>query len=271
VTFDLWQTLLLDNRQLGLTRAEARLEGTRRVLKSAGRVYDLEQIREAYWACFRQCREIRERHLDVSFQEQVEIFVGNIDPGLGSGLVECLDRESRELMNKITRVYADSFLEYPPPAHVDAVSALQGVKEMGLRIGLISNTGMTPGTTFRIYLRDTGMLSYFDALTFSDEVKLSKPGNEIFLITLRSLGASPAETVHVGDHIQNDVVGAKQCGLKTVWITGFSERADPGDPRTEPDESVNDLGEVVSAIARLAAPELPAEQQARIPGLRGKS
>ncbi len=248
VTFDLWQTLLLDNRELGRTRAEARLVGTQNVLAAVGKVYDLERIREAYWACFQQCQEIRERHLDVSFSEQVEIFVGNIDPGL----VECLDRGSRGSMNEITRVYADSFLEYPPPAHLDALSALRGVKEMGLRIGLISNTGMTPGTTFRTYLADTGMLSYFDALTFSDEVKLSKPGNEIFLMTLRSLGASPAETVHVGDHIQNDVAGAKQCGLKTVWITGFSERTDPDDPCTEPDAAVDGLGEVVSAITRLA-------------------
>ena len=248
VTFDLWQTLLLDNRELGQTRAEARLEGTQSVLAAAGKVYGLERIREAYAACYQKCREIRERHLDVSFSEQVEIFVGNID----SGLVYLLEQESRESMSEITRVYSDSFLDFPPPAHTDAVSALRGVKELGFRIGLISNTGMTPGTTFRTYLGDTGMLSYFDALTFSDEVKLSKPGNEIFLMTLRSLGASPAETVHVGDHIQNDVAGAKLCGLKTVWITGFSERADPDDPCTEPDAVVNGLGEVVAAIARLA-------------------
>ena len=253
VTFDLWQTLLIDNRDLGRTRAEARLVGTQRVLETAGKGYDLERIRDAYWACYQQCREIRERHLDVSFSEQVEIFVGNID----SGLVESLNRESPESMNEISRVYADSFLEYPPPAHGDALAALRGVKDLGLRIGLISNTGMTPGTTFRTYLSDTGMLSYFDALTFSDEVKLSKPGNEIFLMTLRSLGASPAQTVHVGDHIQNDVAGTKACGLKTVWITGFSERTDPDDPGTEPDEAVDDLSEVVPAIARLARLKSP--------------
>ena len=111
---------------------------------------------------------------------------------------------------------------------------------------------MTPGTTFRTYLENTGMLDYFDVLTFSDEVKLSKPGSAIFLLTLRSLKASPAETVHVGDHVQNDVTGAKECGMRTVWITGFSERPNPDDPRTKPDETVDGLGEVVSAIARLA-------------------
>ena len=57
--------------------------------------------------------------------------------------------------------------------------------------------------------------------------------------------------MHVGDHIKNDVVGAKGCGIRTVWITGFSEREDPDDPATEPDETVDSLGAVVPAIARL--------------------
>ncbi len=256
VTFDLWQTLLVDKPDLGRTRANARLAGTQRVLEDAGKGYDLERICDAYWACNRKCREIRERHLDVSFSDQVGIFVDSID----SGLVETLNRESPGSMGAITRVYADSFLEFPPPAHGDALTALRGIKDLGLRIGLISNTGMTPGATFRTYLANTGMLGYFDALTFSDEVKLSKPCNEIFLMTLRSLGASPAQTVHVGDHIQHDIAGAKECGLNTVWITGFSERTEPDDPCTEPDETVDSLGEVVPAIARLSQLKSPVKK-----------
>ncbi len=128
---------------------------------------------------------------------------------------------------------------------------------MGLRIGLISNTGMTPGFTFRSYMEEQGLLSYFHTLTFSDEVKLAKPSSEIFMMTLRSLGATPAQTIHVGDHVLNDVVGAKRCGLKTVWITGFYEREDPNDPESEPDATVSGLGEVVPAIAKLAGRVVP--------------
>ena len=246
VTFDLWQTLLVDNRELGLTRSNARLEGVRRILAENGECFDAEHISEAYWECYRKCAAIREGLLDVSFPEQIEIFADNISTGLG-------ERLGPEALAEITRVYADSFLDYPPPAHTDAVSVLEGVRGMGLRIGLISNTGMTPGTTFRTYLSNTGMLGFFDILTFSDEVKMSKPAREIFLQTLRSLGATPGETVHVGDSIRNDVAGAKDCGLKTVWITGFSEREDPSDPATEPDETVDGLGAVVTAIRRLSA------------------
>ena len=250
VTFDLWQTLLLDNRELGRARAQVRLEGTQEALGRAGVVYDLEHIREAYRACYRECRRIRDQNLDVSFRDQVEIFINNIDVGM-------VDRLDEETIQEIIRVYADSFFVHPPVRHSDALSVLGDVKAMGLRIGLISNTGMTPGSTFRRYLDQQGMLKYFDTLTFSDEVKLAKPSDEIFLLTLRSLGAAPAETVHVGDHVQTDVVGAKRCGLKTVWITGFYENENPSDPDTMPDATVDGLAEVVPAIAGLAGRTRP--------------
>ena len=247
VTFDLWQTLLVDNRELGLRRSEARLEGVRRILLGCGEEFDAEHISEAYWDCYRKCAAIRDELRDVSFPEQIDIFVDNISPGLGQRL-------GTEAIAEITRVYADSFLDFAPPAHTDALEVLRSVRAMGLRIGMISNTGMTPGTTFRTYLSNNGMLGFFETLTFSDEVKLSKPAKEIFLLTLRAMKSAPEQAVHVGDSVRNDVAGAKLCGLKTVWITGFSEREDPEDPATEPDETVDGLGDVVSAIKRINGP-----------------
>ena len=246
VTFDLWQTLLLDNRELGRARAQVRLDGAQAALKKVGLEYDLDHIRDAYRACYRHCHRIREQDLDLSFREQVEVFIDNIVPGL-------VDRLDEEIIQEILHAYADSFFVHPPVPHADAVDVLRDVKAMGLRIGLISNTGMTPGITFRSYLEQQGMLEYFDTLTFSDEVKLAKPSLQIFQMTLRSLGATPEQAVHVGDHVANDVVGAKRCGLKTVWITGFYEREDPLDPDSEPDATVDGLGMVVPAIARLVA------------------
>jgi putative hydrolase of the HAD superfamily len=245
VTFDLWQTLLIDTREQGRARAQVRLDGARDILHRFGEAYDGEHVREAYRACYRQCHAIRDRNEDVSFREQVEMFVNNISPGL-------VGRLPGELLEDICRVYADSFFVHPPTPHAQAAAVLRQVKELDLRIGLISNTGMTPGTTFRSYLEQQGLLEYFDALTFSDEVKLAKPAPEIFLMTVRSLGAAPAQTVHVGDHVENDVAGAKGCGLRTVWIEGFYPREDPSDPNTAPDISVTELGQVVAAIRQLA-------------------
>ena len=250
VTFDLWQTLLLDRRDLGLARTQIRLLGTRDALVRFGEEYDLEHIREAYWTCFQQCRQIRNEHLDVSFREQVGMFINNIS-------VDLEGRLDRETVEEIVRVYADSFLVHPPTVHGDALTVLRDLKAMGLRLALISNTGMTPGTIFRAFLETEGMLSYFDALTFSDEVKLAKPSKEIFLMTLRSMDATPAQAIHVGDHLVNDVVGAKRCGLKAVWITGFYDGGRPSGPESEPDATVAGLGLVVPAIAQLAGMRVP--------------
>lgn len=245
VTFDLWQTLLLDNRDLGRARTQIRLEGAQRYLRQFGEEYDLEHIREAYRACYRRCHAIRDQLLDVSFREQVEFFINNIDDGL-------VDRLDDETVDGIERIYADSFMAHPPTPHNDALSVLRNVKAMGLRVGLISNTGMTPGATFRDYLKQKGMLKYFDVLTFSDEVRISKPAPEIFLMTVEQLKAKPSQSIHVGDHVKNDVAGAKATGLKTVWITGFYEREDVSDPQTEPDIAVDGLGGVPEAVARIS-------------------
>ena len=245
VTFDLWQTLLLDNRELGRARAQVRLEGAQQALRRWGQEFDLEHIREAYRDCYRQCHRIREENIDISFRKQVEIFINNISGGL-------VDRLDEETIQEIVRAYADSFFVHPPIPHTDALTVLGEVKSLGLGIGLISNTGMTPGETFRKFLDQHGLLRFFDTLTFSDEVKLAKPSDEIFLLTLRALGAAPGETVHVGDHVLNDVVGAKHCGLKTIWITGFYENENPADPDSQPDVTVAELGLVPQALAKLA-------------------
>ena len=245
VTFDLWQTLLLDERDLGQARALVRLEGAQSALAKFGEEFDLEHISEAYMSCFQQCREVRDGGLDIDFREQVAIFVDHIKPGLTRRL-------DGSIMDEIAEYYADSFLVHPPPAHEDAVHVLKSIKEMGFTIGLISNTGMTPGFTFRSYMEERGMLEYFHTLTFSDEVKLAKPAREIFIMTLEAMNAKPEQTIHVGDHVMNDVLGAKRCGMKTVWISGFYDREDPDDPETEPDITVDSLAAVVPAIAKLA-------------------
>jgi putative hydrolase of the HAD superfamily len=110
---------------------------------------------------------------------------------------------------------------------------------------------MTPGVAFRQFLDQHGMLQYFDVLTFSDEVRLAKPSREIFEMTLSELGVTPRESIHVGDHVKNDVVGAKQIGMKTIWIEGFYEREDTADPASHADATVSSLGKVVPAILEL--------------------
>ena len=246
VTFDLWQTLLLDLPEMGRIRTQARLQGARDALLRVGRDFRLDQIESAYQEGIRRCQEIRAALRDISFNQQVEIFVNCISPNLSESIPPSAFEE-------IAAAYSDSFFDYPARPHPHGVRVLRSIQDMGLRLGLVSNTGMTPGVSFRRFLEEHAMLEFFEVLTFSDEVGLSKPSQEIFTITLEKLDAVPAQAVHVGDHPLNDVVAAKVCGLRTVWISGFYEPPDAKDPATQPDLIVSDLGEVPEAIERLRA------------------
>ena len=244
VTFDLWQTLLLDHPEVGRSRTQSRLRGAQSALTVAGEEFTYDQVEAGYWKGIRQCQEIREFHLDITFSRQIEIFVDCISPGLA-------DRLSQQTLQEISLCYADSFFEHPARPHPDGINVLRSVKDMGLRMGMVSNTGMTPGVSFRRFLSDHGMVDFFEVLTFSDEVGICKPSCEIFNMTLRALGALPSQAIHVGDQIFNDIAAAKACGLATIWIEGFSERPDLTDQATESDASVSSLREVPTAIREL--------------------
>ena len=246
VSFDLWQTLLIDDQEQAGRRAQLRIDGIYEALCAAGRNFSHQQLWKAYKDCSRTCGIIRLKGRDVSFGEQIAILIDNIQPdsykGLTSGLVK-----------QISRAYDFPFLRYPPPLHTAAVTVLSSLRELGYRLALISNTGMTPGATCRVYLEKLGVLHYFEALVFSDEMRLAKPSTKLFHSTLNTLGVKPDQAVHVGDDVTNDVVGANVAGLNSIWISyGMNMARDRVAARTrEPDVIIKDLDEVVTAVETL--------------------
>ena len=52
----------------------------------------------------------------------------------------------------------------------------------------------------------------------SAEEGVSKPDRRIFEIALERSGCKPENAVMIGDRIDNDIVPAKQLGMKTIWI-----------------------------------------------------
>lgn len=237
ITFDLWQTLILDDRELGRARTQRRLEGALEALTDHGYDFSYEQLQEAYRSCFRTCRVIHAEEKDVTFDEQVGIFINNIDENL-------LQRLDDQVVDRITYWYAEAFFEFPPPVAPEAYKVLEEVRRMGYLVGMISNTGMTPGRLFRRYLAQQNILDFFHVLTFSDEVKLCKPSKEIFHITLQELGTTPDKAAHLGDHIQNDILGANRAGMKSVLLGTAEGQEKVADPHMQ----ILNLGELPQAL-----------------------
>ena len=69
---------------------------------------------------------------------------------------------------------------------------------------------------------EVGLGHVFHISLWTSKVNAAKPGPDMFREACRRAGARPAETVHVGDEPETDIVGALAAGLKTVWINRHS-------------------------------------------------
>ena len=124
---------------------------------------------------------------------------------------------------------------------------LAALKEAGIRIGLISDIGLTPSYVVRELLEREDLLRYFAGMTFSDEVGCYKPTAAAFEHALESVGGvEPAAAAHVGDRLRTDVAGAREAGLISVRYNGVFE--DPATDLEEADIVVGDLAALPDAL-----------------------
>ena len=98
----------------------------------------------------------------------------------------------------------------------DVVPTLQRLREDGFKLAIVSNwdTPLDPLT------ERLGIAKYFDVITASHDtrVRSAKPDPHIFEYTLKAVGVSAEETVHVGDTYEADIVGAREVGIRPILI-----------------------------------------------------
>jgi putative hydrolase of the HAD superfamily len=180
------------------------------------------------------------KDVDISAREQVLIY-------LECSGVDDADNWEEECLRDLEKAYSTPLLEALPSLCPGAGEILQRVKELGCRIGLISNTGRTPGYILRTVLERFGILTFFDALTFSDELRVRKPNPKIFLHNLEQMKVRPSGVMHVGDDLRCDVGGAKGVGMRAIHLDrGEEKRAD-----VQPDGIIADLSQLHEILDRL--------------------
>jgi putative hydrolase of the HAD superfamily len=127
--------------------------------------------------------------------------------------------ESSDAVEKIVETFAESILHHPPRPMAGINEALNYLRGK-YRFGIVSDTGFSPGTVLRELLQREKLLEYFEAFSFSDETKVSKPHPKAFRTVLDHFGCEPAEALHIGDIEETDVAGAKKLGMKAIRFTG---------------------------------------------------
>jgi HAD superfamily hydrolase (TIGR01549 family) len=123
------------------------------------------------------------------------------------------------------RYWEEVLLESPPPLLPGVAELLPALRARGLRLALISDTGLTPGRVMRPVLRGLGLLSYLEHCAFSDELGVTKRHAHPFASTLAALGVPPDSALHVGDNVETDVLGAQRAGLRAALLCMNGQRA----------------------------------------------
>jgi putative hydrolase of the HAD superfamily len=96
----------------------------------------------------------------------------------------------------------------------DVAPTLAALRERGLMVGAVSNwVWQLPEL-----LHALDLVSQFDFIAASSRVGFEKPHPEIFQWALEQAKVSPAEAIHVGDHLDADVAGARGVGIQAVLI-----------------------------------------------------
>ena len=92
------------------------------------------------------------------------------------------------------------------------VDTIRQLKEMGMKIGLISNADVCD----RLFWDQSPVYPYFDDSIFSCDVGMLKPDPEIYLLSLSHLGVVPSDALFVGDGGSRELSGARSVGMGTV-------------------------------------------------------
>ena len=90
------------------------------------------------------------------------------------------------------------------------------LRSAGVPVGVVTN-GPTEMQWAKV--RNTGVADLVDAVVVSEEFGVNKPHPSIFTHALERIGATPSETLFVGDNTEADIVGASEVGMQTAWMS----------------------------------------------------
>lgn len=223
ILFDFWQTLFHDikERETFLTRKQL----VRKYIVDNGHPEntDIDAAFEASRPWFMNAYTVEQRTPIAA--ERIEWVLRHCGLSLPD-----------DQMRKLTGEFEELGLMLDPRLSENLVPVLDELRK-DFALGIVSDTGYTPGRVLRKHMQNHGILEYFSAFSFSDETGRAKPHEWQFRNVLNQLGIEPRHAIHCGDTPTHDVRGAKNLGITAVLYTGCHSQEING---FEPDYAIDD-------------------------------
>ena len=207
-----------------IRRAEERLYAW--MAEHYPRITELFQPEDIYEVRAKVVEENRERAHDLTFLRRTVLTRLGEEAGYGDSHVDDAFRVFDEVRNDV---------ELFPEAR-SALSAL------GERYVLVAVTNGNAN------LEKIGIRALFDDVVSAAMAGAAKPARAIFDAAVRAGGASAQQTLHVGDHPLYDVHGARDAGLRAVWVNRNGD--DWPEEYHAPDAEVRHIGELQALLGQ---------------------
>jgi putative hydrolase of the HAD superfamily len=238
LTLDFWQTLFAEAPAALAGNHALRLARVREALAGAGHAFSAEAVAAGDARALVRFEAVWRQDRSMSPAAQIAMFLEALDPALPA----VLDPSARAA---VTRAYEEAILAEPPVLAPGAAEAVAAVAGEGIVLGLISNTGRTPGRVLRLLLERADLLPAFAVLSFSDETGTRKPDREIFQRTLAAAGIEAEAAAHVGDDATTDVAGARGAGMRAIHYVPR------GDAAAGAHAALRDFRDLLAVLRRL--------------------
>jgi putative hydrolase of the HAD superfamily len=112
----------------------------------------------------------------------------------------------------------------------DVIEVLRELRARGLVLGVVSNAA----SDLPAFLAGLGLASFFDVILASAAEGRKKPDRRLFQRALDRAGVAPTAALHVGDLAFEDVLGARNVGVRAALIHRGDESLFPSFPPLVP-------------------------------------
>ncbi len=225
ITFDLWNTIYSADGPTGAVVRSARMRLVKQALAQHGLQPGEPEVEAAYRSGYDAYMAAWTSGRHFGAREQVLHILSYFE------LPEAA--HDQEVIKETAQAIEETARLCPPTLLPGVREVIPALAAAGYRLGLISDTSLTPGRVLREFLEKDGLAEHFTALTFSDETGFPKPDPRMFRLTLASLGCeedpavAPGEAAHIGDTPRTDIAGAQAVGMIAVRYTGVNDHQEP--------------------------------------------
>jgi putative hydrolase of the HAD superfamily len=233
VSFDFWYTIGRYKSEAEWKHQDAiRVTEFSQILTDYGVALSSARIEQTLQDVGAECEAERLRtEMEVPSRELVSRFLTRLG----------IRKQVAGGLSRLLRSYDEALLKVKIIAEPQAKEVLGELKRRGYPLALLSNT--SHGHIIKRIMDREGLSPFFDHLLYTDQIGPRKPSPAAFRILLDRLGTEPSETVHIGDRLELDVLGARRSNIRSVLYESNKDYCFDGYPR--PDFCIRSLKELI--------------------------